>query len=71
MRPPLRALRELLSDLRLPSEEPSELRAEQCLESLYDERCACGGHLGEQEQAALEAERRRWTSAHLDRPAAS
>jgi hypothetical protein len=66
----MRSLRELLLDLGLRREESPELRAEQCLESLFDsERCACGGHLGEREQAALEAERRRWTDAHGERPA--
>jgi hypothetical protein len=64
-------LRELLIDLCLPREEGADKRAEHCLESLYDsDRCACGGHLGEREQAALEAERRRWTDLHGERPAA-
>jgi hypothetical protein len=65
----MRSLRELLLDLRLRREDSPDLRAEQCLESLFDsDRCTCGGHLGEREQAALEAERRRWTDAHGERP---
>ena len=64
-------LRQLLADLRLPREEGPDARAEHCLESLYDsDRCACAGHLGEREQAALEAERRRWTDVHGERPTA-
>jgi hypothetical protein len=59
-------LRELVRDLRLSPEERFDARAEQCLEALYDpERCACAhrGELGEREEAALEAERRRWAGA--------
>ena len=68
----MRALRELLLDLRARREDSPDLRAEQCLESLFDsDRCACGGDLGEREQAALEAERRRWIDAHGERPVAS
>jgi hypothetical protein len=55
-----RTLRELLAELRLSPEERSDARAEECMEALFDpERCECVG-LGEREQAALEAERRRW-----------
>jgi hypothetical protein len=69
MRPRHRVLRELLADLRLPRDDTADMRAEHCLESLFDtERCSCGS-LGEREQAVLEAERRRW-AAHADRPAA-
>ena len=61
-------LRELLADLRLPREETPEMRAEQCLEALFDpERCGCL-NLGEREQAQIEAERRRWTAQ--DHPSA-
>jgi len=62
----MRPLREILGDLRPTSEE----RVEHCLEGLYDpEQCACAhrGELGEREEAALEAERRRWAAAG-DRP---
>ena len=65
-----RTLRELLADLRVPAEENPELRAEQCLEVLFDaDRCGCAS-LGEREQAQVEAERRRWAAGHADRPAA-
>ena len=63
----MRPLREILRDLRPTPEE----RVEHCFEALYDpEQCACAhpGDLGEREEAALEAERRRW--AHTgERPA--
>jgi hypothetical protein len=56
-----RPLRELTRALRLTPEERLDTRAEQCLETLFDaERCSCV-HLGEREEAALEAERRRWS----------
>jgi len=54
-------LRRLLADLRLPREDPAELRAERCLETLFEEGRCCAD-LGEREQASLEAERRRWTA---------
>jgi hypothetical protein len=55
-----RTLRELLSDLRLSPDEAAEARAGECMEALFDqERCACHD-LGEREEAAVEAERRRW-----------
>ena len=55
-----RTLRELLADLRLSPEERSDVRAEECMEALFDPaRCACV-RLGEREEAELEAERRRW-----------
>jgi hypothetical protein len=63
----MRPLRQILRDLR----ETPEDRVEHCLEGLYDpEQCACQhpGELGEREEAALEAERRRWATAG-DRPA--
>jgi hypothetical protein len=55
----MRPLREILRDLRPAPEE----RVEHCLEALFDpEQCACAHprELGEREEAALEAERRRW-----------
>jgi hypothetical protein len=64
----MRPLRQILRDLR----ETPEDRVEHCLEALFDpEQCACAhpGELGEREEAALEAERRRW-AATGDRPAA-
>jgi len=60
MRPRLRPLRELVQDLHLSPEERHIALAEECLETLFDPgRCACAD-LGEREEAALEAERRRW-----------
>jgi hypothetical protein len=61
----MRPLREILHDLRPTPEE----RVEHCLEGLFDpEQCACAhrGELGEREEAALEVERRRWSSAGRD-----
>jgi|tagenome__1003787_1003787.scaffolds.fasta_scaffold18316041_1 hypothetical protein len=56
-----RTLRELLAEIRRsPDDEAADARAGQCAEALFDqERCACHD-LGEREEAALEAERRRW-----------
>jgi hypothetical protein len=55
-----RTLRELLAELRLSPEERAEACAEECIEALHDPvRCAAV-HLGEREQAELEAQRRRW-----------
>ena len=60
-----RTLRELIAHLRLTPEEARAMRAEECLETLYDrERCACAcADLGEREEAEVEAERRRWAQA--------
>ena len=58
-----RTLRELIAELRLTPEERLDARAEECMESLFDPaRCACV-RLGEREEAAVEAERRRWDHA--------
>ena len=59
-----RTLRELLADLRFSPEEAEDLRAEHCMEALFDrERCECH-NLGEREEAEIEAERRRWVQPH-------
>ena len=64
MRRRRRTLRELLSHLRLSPDEAADARTDECMESLFDqERCACHD-LGEREEAALEAERRRWAQPH-------
>ena len=64
MRPRRRSLRELLADLRLSPEEAEDARGEHCVEALFDrERCECA-NLGEREEAAIEAERRRWVQPH-------
>jgi hypothetical protein len=61
-----RSLRDLIGQLRLTPDERAEARAEECMEALFDPaRCACV-RLGEREEAAVEAERRRW-----DHPAPS
>jgi hypothetical protein len=63
-----RSLRELIGELRLTPEERVDARAEECMEALFDPaRCSCS-RLGEREEAAVEAERRRW--AH-DQPSNS
>jgi hypothetical protein len=56
-------LRELLARLRLTPDEARDVHAEECMEALFDrERCGCAD-LGEREEAEVEAERRRWTTA--------
>jgi hypothetical protein len=67
----MRSWRTLLADLRVPREDDAaELRAEQCLEALFEPgACACA-NLGEREEAELEAERRRWSAQGAGRPAA-
>jgi hypothetical protein len=58
-----RSLRELIAELRLTPEERLDARAEECMEALFDPaRCSCV-RLGEREEAAVEAERRRWDHA--------
>jgi hypothetical protein len=58
-----RSLRELIGELRLTPEERADARAEECMEALFDPvRCSCS-RLGEREEAAVEAERRRWDHA--------
>jgi hypothetical protein len=55
-----RSLRALLAQLRLTPDERVGARAEECMEALFDPgRCSCV-RLGEREEAAVEAERRRW-----------
>jgi hypothetical protein len=68
MRRRRRTLRERLSEARLSPEERAAARAERCMETLFDAERAPAVLYGEREQAALEAERRRW--AHLGPPAA-
>jgi hypothetical protein len=60
MRPRRRSLRELLAEARLSPEERRALCGERCMEALFDAERAPAVLLGEREQAALEAERRRW-----------
>ena len=58
-----RTLRQLIADARLTPEERRAACAERCLEALFDAERAPAVVLGEREQAALEAERRRWSSS--------
>jgi hypothetical protein len=62
MRPRRRTLRELLADARMSPEERGALCGERCMEALFDAERAPAVVLGEREQAALEAERRRWAA---------
>jgi hypothetical protein len=55
-----RSLKELLAELRLAPEERQAACAERCMEALFDAERAPGLALGEHEEAAIEAERRRW-----------
>jgi hypothetical protein len=66
MRRRRRTLRELLANMRLTPEERFDARADACMEVLFDpERCRCTD-LGEHEEAAIEAERRRWAGARSE-----
>jgi hypothetical protein len=60
-------LRKLLEALR-PTPEEGE-SAESCLEALCDPERARAVQLGEHEEAAIEAERRRWERHQETRPA--
>ena len=59
-------LRKLVAAIRISPEERQAECAERCLEMLCDSERAPAG-LGEHEEAAIEAERRRWDTLH--RPA--
>jgi hypothetical protein len=62
MRSRRRTLRELLAEARMTPEERRALCSERCMEALFDAERAPAVALGEREQAALEAERRRWVA---------
>jgi hypothetical protein len=55
-------LRRLIASLRVSPEERHAECAERCLEVLCDPERAPGAKLGEHEEAAIEAQRRRWES---------
>jgi hypothetical protein len=55
-------LRRLIEALRISPEERHAECAERCMELLCDAERAHGAKLGEYEEAAIEAERRRWES---------
>jgi len=61
MPPRRRTLRELLAEARLSPEERRQACAERCLEALFEEDPP-GMRAWEREEAAVEAERRRWTA---------
>jgi hypothetical protein len=54
----------LLDALRMTPEERRTDCAERCLELLCDAERAPAARLGEPEEAAIEAERRRWEQPH-------
>jgi hypothetical protein len=56
----------LLAALRPPPDDGES--AERCLEALCDPERAGSVRLGEHEEAAIEAERRRWESQHQPQP---
>jgi hypothetical protein len=56
--------RRLIDALRMTPEERQSDCAERCLELLCDAERAPGARLGEPEEAAIEAERRRWETQH-------
>ena len=53
-------LRRLVAALRISPEERQAECAERCLEVLCDHERAPAARLGEHEEAAIEASRRRW-----------
>jgi hypothetical protein len=56
--------RRVIAALRLSPQERDEAQcAERCLEALCDPERAGAVRMGEHEEAAIEAERRRWESA--------
>jgi hypothetical protein len=56
-------LQRLIAAIRIPPEERRAECAERCLEVLCDPERAPAARLGEHEEAAIEAERRRWEHA--------
>lgn len=58
--------RRVIAALRLSPQERDEAEcAERCLEALCDPERAGAVQMGEHEEAAIEAERRRWEGAGL------
>jgi hypothetical protein len=57
-------LKRLVAAIRISPEERRADCAERCLELLCDSERAPGAHLGEPEEAAIEAARRRWDTQH-------
>jgi hypothetical protein len=59
----MRSLRELLAALRISPEERQSACGERSMEALYDCECRDAHPLADPEQAAIEAERRRVSTA--------
>jgi hypothetical protein len=59
-------LRRLIEALRISPEERHAECAERCMELLCDAERAPAAKLGEHEEAAIEAERRRWETQRLE-----
>jgi hypothetical protein len=57
-------LSRLVAALRISPEERQADCAERCLEVLCDPERASAARLGEHEEAAIEAQRRRWDTLH-------
>jgi hypothetical protein len=58
-------LRRLIAALRVTPDEADDAEcAERCLEALCDSERSGAVRLGEHEEAAIEAERRRWEGFH-------
>lgn len=57
-------LQRLIAAIRVSPEERHAECAERCLELLCDAERAPAVHLGEHEEAAIEATRRRWETLH-------
>ena len=57
-------LSRLIAALRISPEERQADCAERCLELLCDSERAPAAHLGEHEEAVIEAQRRRWDTLH-------
>jgi hypothetical protein len=56
----VKSLRDLIATLHVTPEERHAECAERCMELLCDAERAPAARLGEHEEAAIEAERRRW-----------
>ena len=57
-------LRRIVEAIRISPEERRADCAERCLEVLCDSERAPAARLGEHEEAAIEATRRRWNTLH-------
>jgi len=57
-------LKRLIEAIRISPEERQAECAERCLEVLCDPERAPAARLGEHEEAAIEATRRRWDTLH-------